>query len=76
MVLYPVLWNRIRIRIRIGSKSNGVAGSGFTIWIRIEEGKNGPEMVKKNFIFEVLDVFFWGLKASPVALESSVKAKV
>jgi hypothetical protein len=28
----------------------------------------------KNFIFEVLDVLFWGLKASPVALTSFKEA--
>ncbi len=53
--LSPVLW--IRIRIRIGSGFNGVPGSvsAFAIRIRIE----------KRLIFEVLDVLFWGLKASP-----------
>jgi hypothetical protein len=30
----------IRIRTRIGSGFNGVPGSGFTILIRIQEGKN------------------------------------
>jgi hypothetical protein len=53
------------IRIQGGS----VSGSGFAIQIRIQEGKNSFKNIEKvnNFIFEVLDVLFWGLKASPVA---------
>jgi hypothetical protein len=39
--IQSVLW----IRIRIGSGFNGVAGSGsgFAIWIRIQEGKNDAQ---------------------------------
>jgi hypothetical protein len=39
------------------------------IRIKIQEGKNDLQKCKKliNFIFELLDVLFSGLKASPVA---------
>jgi hypothetical protein len=50
-IVGAVLW----IRIRIGSGFNGVprSGSGLQIWIRIQEGKNGPEKYKKvnKFVF-------------------------
>ncbi len=42
------------------------SGSGFGI--RIQEGKNDPTNIEKSkefSCFEVLDVLFWGLKASP-----------
>ncbi len=59
--LDAVLW--IRIRIWIGPGFNGVSRfvSGFTIRIRIQEGKNDLQT-----IFEVLNFLFWGLKAFPV----------
>jgi hypothetical protein len=66
MVLYPVLWIRIRIRIRIGS--------GWGPWIRIRIHNPDPDTggqkwpgCSKISSFEVLDVLFRGLKASPVA---------
>ncbi len=76
----PVLW--IWICIRIGSGFNGVpgsiSGSGFTVRIRIQEGKNYPQTLKKLYkfhFFEVLDVLFWVLKASPpVAWTSFMEA--
>ncbi len=72
-----VRWSVFR-RIRIGSGFNlvirSVSGfgipirkSGFGIRIRIQEGKNDP-------CFEVLDVLFWELKASSVALTSFMEA--
>ncbi len=53
------------------------------LWIRririqIQESKNDPQIQKKvkNFsCFEVLDVLFWGLKASPLACAFFTKAK-
>ncbi len=48
------------------------------IRIRIQEGKNDPQKIEKRTefsSFEVLDVLFWGLKASPVAWESFMEAK-
>jgi hypothetical protein len=35
--------------------------------IRIQEGKNDLQKKLRNFMFEVLDVLFWELKASSVA---------
>ncbi len=43
----------------------------YSDWIRIQEGKNDPQKIEKVNKFEVLDVLFWGLKASPVAWTSS-----
>ncbi len=66
-----------------GSGLIWAAGSGsgsaykLRIRIRIQEGKNGPKKLKKgqNYSsFEVLDVLFWGLKASPVAWASFMEA--
>ncbi len=36
------------LRIRIGSRLNGVTGSGFTPKIRIHEGKNDPQATIKE----------------------------
>ncbi len=58
---------RIRIRIRI----NLSCWIRIRIGIQIQEGKNGPQKKSTEFsCFEVLDVLFWGLKASPVAWAS------
>ncbi len=48
----------------------GLSVSGYGIRIRIQEGKNDPLKYNKfrNFMFEVLDVLFWGLKAASVAI--------
>ncbi len=43
------------------------------LMFRIQEGKNYPQKLKKefrNWFFEVLDVLFWGLKASSLAWTS------
>jgi hypothetical protein len=57
----------------LGSGFNQVSGSG--IRNRIKEGKNDPQ---KKFdatsCYEVLDVLFLGLKASPVAWTSFMEA--
>jgi hypothetical protein len=70
---------RIRIRIRIN----------LLCWIRIliriqiadpdpdPEGQKWPKKIEKSTefsCFEVLDVLFWGLKASPVAWASFMEA--
>ncbi len=57
-------------------------------WIRIQSGQwipdpdpggqKWPTKIEKNYeisYFEVLNVLFWGLKASPVAWTSFVDAK-
>jgi hypothetical protein len=46
------------------------------LWIRIwiQEGKNDPQKKVINFIFEVLDVLFLGLKASTAAWTSFKEA--
>jgi hypothetical protein len=47
------------------------------IRIRIQEGKNYPKKIEKRpefSSFEVLDVLFCGLKASPVAWASFLEA--
>jgi hypothetical protein len=53
-VLVPVLGIRTRIRIRIGSRFNGVHGSGSGLRIRIrnriQDSKNYPENIKKQLI--------------------------
>jgi hypothetical protein len=41
-------------------------------WIRIQEGKNDPQKLKK--VIEVPDVLFGGLKASPFAWASFMEA--
>ncbi len=66
---------RIRIRIRIN----------LSCWIRIRiqiadpdpVGQKWPTKIEKSTefsCFEVLDVLFWGLKASPVAWVSFMEA--
>jgi hypothetical protein len=45
-------------------------------WIRIQESKNDPQKKKKSkeiSCFELLDVLFLGLKASPVAWASFIE---
>jgi hypothetical protein len=51
--------------------------AGLWIRIRIQEGKNDLQIQKTVKNFQVLKCwmfFFWGLKASPVACESFMKA--
>ncbi len=58
-------WIRIRIRIQIADPDPG--------------RQKWPQKIEKRTefsSFEVLDVLFWGLKASPVAWESFMEAKV
>jgi hypothetical protein len=43
------------------------------MWIRIQEGKNDPQKLKT--CSEVLDVHFYGQKASPVAWTSFTELK-
>ncbi len=64
-----------------GSALIWAAGSGsaykLRIRIRIQEGKNYQKKIEKRkefSSFEVLDVLFWGLKASPVAWASFMEA--
>jgi hypothetical protein len=60
------IWNRVWIRI------------GFGIRIRIQEGKmthkNRIKVIKFH-VLQVLDVLFWGLKASSVALKDQEYVK-
>ncbi len=75
--MYPTAGFRIRIRIRIN----------LSCWIRIRiriqiadpdpGGEKLPKKIEKRTefsSFEVLDVHFWGLKASPVAWASFMEA--
>jgi hypothetical protein len=68
-----------RIRIRMILVSLVRTALGMLIWILIlnEKGKNYPQKGKKGKklqILKALDVFFWGLKASPVAWTSFIEA--
>jgi hypothetical protein len=61
--IQAVVWIRIRICVYFQ----------WGPWIRIQEGKNYPQKlneVDKFLIFWMMDVLFWGLKASPVAWTS------
>jgi hypothetical protein len=43
VLFYPVLWIRIHIESRFNGVPGSVSGSGFSIPIWIEEGKNDPQ---------------------------------